>query len=174
MTRAPEEGIGPVDRPTAIIEEEPTVDASETVQRDHDGVPGLQPSDDGRRVTGPAAASGPSAAQLAQERAVAGPPGHVGDSREAIDDKGIHRALPELTDDDLRRLSVLDDGVALEQGGTYLDLDDLAAGPFTAMGGETSSGRRVVSKRETDYEMWNRLTGRDADGDGVRDEAQQG
>jgi hypothetical protein len=133
----------------------------------------LQPSDEGRRVTGPAADAGPSAGQLAQERAVSGPPGHVGETREAITDKGIHRALPELSDDHLRRLSVLEDGAALEQGGTYLDLDDLAAGPFTAMGGETATGRRVVSKRETDYELWNRLTGRDADGDGVRDEAQR-
>ncbi len=138
--------------------------------RGQDVIQGLQPSDRGRRVAGPAADNGPSAGQLAQERATMPPPGHVGESTSAVSDKAVHRALPELTDDELRRLSVLDADAALDQGGLYLDLDDLAVGPFTAMGGETVGDRgRIISKRETDYELWNRLTGRDSDGDGIPD-----
>ena len=138
--------------------------------RGQDVIQGLQPSDQGRRVAGPAGDHGPSAGQLAQERATMPPPGHVGESRSAVADKEIHRALSDLTDDELRRLSVLDPDAALDQGGIYLDLDDLAAGPFSAMGGETAGDRgRIISKRETDYLLWNRLTGRDVDGDGVPD-----
>ncbi len=138
--------------------------------RGQDAIQGLQPSDRDRRVTGPAGDDGPSAGQLAQERATMPPPGHVGESHAAVSDKALHRALPELTGDELRRISVLDADAALEQGGVYLDLDDLAPGPFTAMGGETAGARgRIISKRETDYELWNRLTGRDTDGDGVPD-----
>lgn len=118
------------------------------------------------------ASDGPSAAQLAQERATAGPPGHTGESEAAVLDKHLHRRLPDLTDDELRRLTVLESGAALQQGSVYLDLNDLAAGPFTAQGGQTAGGdHRYIAKKETDYELWNRLTGRDVDGDGVPDNA---
>lgn len=138
--------------------------------RGQDVIQGMQPSDRGRRVAGPVDDGAPSAGQLAQERATMPPPGHVGESHAAVTDKEVHRALPELTDDELRRLSVLDHDAALDQGGVYLDLDDLGTGPFTAMGGETAGERgRVISKQETDYLLWNRLTGRDTDGDGVPD-----
>ncbi len=127
-------------------------------------------SDPSESGFGVRASEGASAAQLGQEMAAVGPPGHTGESESAVLDKGLHRALPELTDDELRRLSVLDPGTALEQGSVYLDLNHLDAGPVTAFGEQIATpSNRFVSKKETDYELWNRLTGRDADGDGVPD-----
>jgi hypothetical protein len=62
----------------------------------------------------------------------------------------------------LFRLSILEPGTRLEQGGVYLDLNDLDAGPFKALGGhEATAETRYIAKRDTDYELWNRLAGRD-------------
>jgi len=112
----------------------------------------------------------PSAAQRAQEMATAGPPGHTGETESALLDKTVHRAVPDLTDDELRRLSVLEPGTQLDQGGVYLDLNNLELGPITAFGDQVAApNNRFIAKSETDYELWNRLTGRDVDGDGVPD-----
>lgn len=86
------------------------------------------------------------------------PGGHAGESGPAAADKGLRTALP-LDAPELARLSVLREGTQLEQGGTYVDLDDLARGPFTAIGGSEAAGTRIVAKRDTDYELWNRLVG---------------
>jgi hypothetical protein len=44
----------------------------------------------------------------------------------------------------------------------FLDLNDLGSGPFKAIGGqEAGKDQRLVAKSETDYELWNRLAGRD-------------
>ena len=63
------------------------------------------------------------------------------------------------------RLAVLEHGAHLEQGSTYLDLNDLSRSPFKALGGqEAGPDHRYVAKRDTDYELWNRLAGdRDAE-----------
>ena len=91
-----------------------------------------------------------------------GPGGHGDETVSAVDDKELHRQLNELDSAELGRLSILAEGERLEQGGTYLDLDNRAAGPFKALGGHIVSGKdRIVAKRETDYELWNRLTGDD-------------
>lgn len=85
--------------------------------------------------------------------------GHGDESRPAVDDKELHRTL-DLTADELARLSLLETGTRLEQGGSYVDLDDRERGPFTAIGGqEAGAGQRIVAKRDTDYELWNRLVG---------------
>jgi hypothetical protein len=127
------------------------------------------PSDSAFNIRG---GGGASAAQRAQEMATAAPPGHTDESESAVLDKGLHRSLPELTDDELRRLSVLEPGTQLDQGGVYLDLNHLEAGPITAFGDQVAApNNRFVSKKETDYELWNRLSGRDTDGDGVPDGA---
>lgn len=81
-------------------------------------------------------------------------------TRPATEDKLSFDELPDLTDDELRRIPVLEPGSRLEQGSVYLDLDDLEAGPFRAIGSrEVRSGQRYVPKRDADYEIWNRLTG---------------
>src|SRR4051794_7696761 len=85
-------------------------------------------------------------------------PGHAGEVRPVWEDKDLHVLPDDLDPAELDRLAVLEPGTRLEQGSTYLDLDELRRGPFTAMGGdEVRPGHRVVAKRETDHELWNRL-----------------
>jgi hypothetical protein len=92
--------------------------------------------------------------------------GHVAESAPAVEDKDLHERLPELTSDELSRLQVLEPGTRLEQGGTYVDLNRLNEGPFKALGGhEATQNDRYVAKRDTDYELWNRLVGDDGDPD---------
>jgi hypothetical protein len=92
--------------------------------------------------------------------------GHAAESVPASADKVLHNRLPELTGDELARLQVLEPGTRLEQGGIYVDLNRLSDGPFKARGGhEATEGNRYVAKRDTDYELWNRLAGDDRDPD---------
>jgi hypothetical protein len=91
-------------------------------------------------------------------------PGHAEESTPASADKEMHRQFQELSAAELDRLSLLDPGVDLEQGGVYLDLDERQSGPFKAIGGQTvGKDQRIVAKRDTDYELWNELAGRDDD-----------
>ena len=92
--------------------------------------------------------------------------GHAAESAPAAHDKVLHNRLPELTGDELSRLQILEPGTRLEQGGTYFDLNRLGEGPFKALGGhEATENERYVAKRDTDYELWNRLVGDDRDPD---------
>lgn len=89
----------------------------------------------------------------------------------ASDDKHVANSLPELTDDELSRLSILQPGTSLEQGAVYFNLKDRARGPFKAIGGqETSKSDQIIAKKMTDYEMWNRITGNPDDIDIERPE----
>ncbi len=98
---------------------------------------------------------------LAPVDAPGAPAGHADESVPASDDKRIQSRLGDrLSPDQMARLSVLEEGARLEQGGVYVDLADPAAGPFKAIGGqEASSRQRYVAKRDTDHELWNRLVG---------------
>jgi hypothetical protein len=99
------------------------------------------------------------AAQLAPDTSTAEPGGHADESRAAADDKTVRDRLPQLDNAELATLAVLAPGTALDQGSTYLDLNDLGRGPYKAIGGQEVGARdRVVAKRDTDYELWNRLT----------------
>jgi hypothetical protein len=92
--------------------------------------------------------------------------GHAAESVPASADKVLHNRLPELTGDELARLQVLEPGTRLEQGGTYVDLNRLSDGPFKAIGGHAATEDNCyVAKRDTDYELWNRLVGQDSDPD---------
>ena len=87
-------------------------------------------------------------------------PGHADESTSAAEMKELHGL--GLRADELTQLQVLDPGTRLEEGGVYLDLNDLDAGEFTAMGGqEAVAGRRYIAKRDTDHELWNRIIGRE-------------
>jgi hypothetical protein len=111
---------------------------------------GKQPEDDFSADLGPATPS-------------ASAPGSV-ESLPADQDKDLHRKLPKLDGAELARLTILPAGTRLEQGGTYVDLNDLDAGPFKAIGGREAAPReRLVAKREIDHELWNRLVGADAE-----------
>ena len=106
----------------------------------------------------------PSFAEQLAPRETSPGGGHAAESAPAADDKTLHNRFPELTSDELSRLQVLEPGTRLEQGGTYIDLNRLADGPFKALGGhEASEDTRYVAKRDTDYELWNRLAGEDSD-----------
>ena len=94
------------------------------------------------------------------------PGGHEEESAPAADDKALHTRLPDLSGEELARLSVIQPGASLDQGGTYVDLNRLGDGPFKALGGhDATEANRFVAKRDTDYELWNRLVGRDRDPD---------
>lgn len=86
-------------------------------------------------------------------------------------DKRVGKLLPNLTDDQLARLSILDPGTPLEQGAVYLNLNDLGSGPFKAIGGQdVGSQDRIIAKKMTDYELWNEIAGRDDEADIIRPE----
>jgi hypothetical protein len=82
------------------------------------------------------------------------------ESRPASEDKEIVNRLQSFTADELDQLSVIDSDTQLEQGGVYLDLNRLEDGPFKALGGHvTGQQDRIIAKRETPYDLWNRLVG---------------
>jgi len=86
--------------------------------------------------------------------------GHAEESAPAAADKGLRERLGDLAPAELARLAVLEPGTRLQQGGTYVDLNDAARAPFTALGGhEAGPETRYVAKRDTDHELWNRLVG---------------
>jgi hypothetical protein len=88
----------------------------------------------------------------------------VDGSTPAAEDTGIVKRMPELTSDELASLSILAPETPLEQGSAYLNLDDASGKPFTASGGQTAGQfGRVIAKKTTDYELWNRLTGQEHD-----------
>ncbi|MGC4189843.1 MAG: hypothetical protein QM589_01235 [Thermomicrobiales bacterium] len=76
--------------------------------------------------------------------------------------KAVRTTLPELDNAQLSRLAVLETGTPFEQGSVYLDLNDREAGPFVAIGGQqVERQQRLVPKRDTDYELWNEITGQE-------------
>jgi hypothetical protein len=84
------------------------------------------------------------------------------DTVPAGDDKDVVNALPELDKGELDQLSLLVPGTPLEQGSVYLDLNHRAGGPFTAVGGqEVGDSQRIIAKKTTSYELWNRIAGID-------------
>ena len=80
--------------------------------------------------------------------------------RSAYDLKEAHRMLEGITDDGLKQIPVLSEGMKLEQGATYIDLRDPARREFTATA-DMVAGRDnwYVPKHDVDYELWNRLIG---------------
>jgi len=116
-----------------------------------------------------ATASGPDpdeefAADIAPDTSVAEPGGHVEESRSAGEDKELHARLSMLDEAQLARLLVLEPDARLEQGGTYVDLNDLSRQPFKALGNQAAGAdHRYVAKRDTDYELWNQLVGQGRD-----------
>jgi len=78
----------------------------------------------------------------------------------AFNNKELVNAYPQLTKDELKRLIILPEGAALEQGSTYFDLKDRERGEFTAANGNSAGPENwYVAKSQVDYPLWNRLTG---------------
>lgn len=100
------------------------------------------------------------AADIAPETTQGTLGGHADQSAPATGDKALRTRLTMLDADELARLAVIEPGVRLEQGGTYLDLDDPDRGPFKAIGSQVATqDNRYVAKRDVDHELWNRLVG---------------
>lgn len=74
----------------------------------------------------------------------------VKDAYDPLHQAGWHR-------DEIRRLRVVPPGTRLQPGDVYLDLRNLAAGELVAHGEETVGAELLVPKRDTDFEIWDKL-----------------
>ena len=80
--------------------------------------------------------------------------------RSAYDIKEAHRRLRALLDDDLKQIRVQPEGTRLKQGATYLDLQDMDGGEFTATGDMVAGPNNwYVAKDDVHYYLWNLLIG---------------
>jgi hypothetical protein len=79
--------------------------------------------------------------------------------RTAYDHKSAHRRLSNLVDDDLKQIPIVPEGTRLEQGATYVDLNNLGSGELVARGDMVAGpGMLYVAKDSVDYVLWNVLT----------------
>ena len=79
-------------------------------------------------------------------------------SRTAYDVKDLHDRLRGFPDDMLKQIPILAVGSRLQQGATYVDLNDPAAREITGMGDmEVGPEHYYVPKSEVDHFTWNRL-----------------
>ena len=79
-------------------------------------------------------------------------------ARSADEIKQMHTILADLTDDELKSITVLPAGTHLEQGAKYIDLMQLEQGEFVATSDMVAGADNYyVPKKETDYVLWNRL-----------------
>src|SRR5688500_5024075 len=70
------------------------------------------------------------------------------------------RALTDFRRDELHKIPIVPEGARLEQGATYVDLNNPRRIPFTATGEMSAQpGCWYVPKAEIAYELWNRLVG---------------
>lgn len=78
----------------------------------------------------------------------------------ASDIKRLHEKLQSFTNDELAALPVVEKGTRLEQGKTYIDLNDLDRGEFTALASQSAGPKNLyVAKNAVDYRIWDRLRG---------------
>ena len=76
-------------------------------------------------------------------------------------DHDAGNVMPELTDDDLSRLSILASGESLTADDLYYDLDDRERGPFRAGESERADdSRRLIAHSATDETLWNNIVGK--------------
>ena len=80
--------------------------------------------------------------------------------RTAKDVKPLHERFSQWLDSDLDQVPILPAGVRLEQGATYLNLNDRQPMEFVATGGmEAGPDHFYVAKSDVPYQLWNRLLG---------------
>jgi hypothetical protein len=78
----------------------------------------------------------------------------------AYEIKEIHRQFHGFSDDELKRIPLLARGTRLEQGATYVDLQDQQLREIKATGDMRAGPNNwYVPKSEVDYQLWNRLIG---------------
>ena len=83
-----------------------------------------------------------------------------GNVRTGFDLKGVHSALRDFTDDELKQIPVMPERARLEEGATYLDRGaDPVPTEITAQGViEAWEGHRYVAKTGVDYDLPRRVT----------------
>ena len=92
-----------------------------------------------------------------EDHGMSNPPPMNDQTPDAI--KSMHSTtLADLTNDELKSISIVPAGTRLMQGAKYIDLNHLELGEFTATS-EAVAGpeNSYVAKKETDYVLWNRL-----------------
>lgn len=76
----------------------------------------------------------------------------------ALDVRAQHRILHDLTDEELGRIPLLDEGERLVRYKEYLDLHDPARANFLAEGHEAvKPGQRIVARADVPRDLWDRL-----------------
>lgn len=100
-----------------------------------------------------------SANNLAGENHGMSNPQSTKHARTAAEFKEMHSTtLADLTNDELESIQIVPAGNRLQQGAKYIDLHHLEQGEFTATSEIIAgSDNAYVSKKETDYVLWNRL-----------------
>jgi len=83
-----------------------------------------------------------------------------GDLIEGTEIKEVYGLLPGWHKDDLRRLSVVSRGTRLSQGDVFCDLRTPDRGELVAHGEEEVHDELLVPKKAVDYEIWNKLLGK--------------
>jgi len=74
--------------------------------------------------------------------------------------KELHTRLADLTNDELKQLTILPEGSRLKQGTKYLDLEHLEQGEFVATAQmSVQPGQKIIAKHDTPYLLWDRLLG---------------
>jgi hypothetical protein len=74
--------------------------------------------------------------------------------------KELHTRLADLTNDELEQLTILPTGSRLKQGAKYLELEHLDQGEFVATARmSVESEQQLIAKHDTDYLLWDRLSG---------------
>jgi hypothetical protein len=81
-------------------------------------------------------------------------------ARTMRDVKDLHARYRDWSDSDLQQVPIVPAGSRLEQGATYIDLDEAEPREFTATGDMQAAARQhIVAKSSVPYEVWNRLLG---------------
>ena len=87
-----------------------------------------------------------------------GAPAIVGEGFSAYDFKELHSTLADFTGDELKNIMIVPTGTRLVQGSKYIDLQHREQGAFMALADMVAEpDHYYVSKKETDYVLWNRL-----------------
>ena len=78
--------------------------------------------------------------------------------RTANDIDELHSKLEGFTNDELKQIPILKPGTRLQQGATYINLNDPKREEYTGMGDmSVEDSNYIVPKTRVDYLLWNRL-----------------
>ncbi|MGF1459752.1 MAG: hypothetical protein ACFBSG_12080 [Leptolyngbyaceae cyanobacterium] len=78
--------------------------------------------------------------------------------RTAADIEQLRSQLTGWSEADLQRIPVLKSGARLEQGATYVNLQDATRQAYTGMANDSvAADDYIVPKAEVAYDLWNRL-----------------